>query len=60
MGLRSKDICNCEQALQYREALEQITEIYNNADAQDLGDCYERLCQINDLCEEALNHSDSD
>lgn len=46
--------CNCEQALSLQSTIEQIRELYEGADVQDLGDCFERLCQINDLCEEAL------
>jgi hypothetical protein len=43
--------CNCDQALELLEAIAQIREACN-ADAQDLGDCFDRLCEIRDLCEE--------
>jgi hypothetical protein len=37
MQLRDKDICNCDQALQYKEALEAILNCIDYPDIDDLG-----------------------
>lgn len=54
-GLRVKDICNCDQALTYREALVDIL-----AEIQEHQDATKTMAILELLAQEALDHPEAE